>query len=93
VFAYVVGQRTANWERAPASRFTAVCVVPPPAGIEPNSAPPKLAKPVATSSRFGLNGRSSVAANERETIKRRSQQNTDWAAATSCFKPACRRHH
>ncbi len=39
-------------DRPPAARTTAVCDVPPPAGIAPNSAPPRLAAPVATSSRF-----------------------------------------
>ena len=41
-------------DRPPAARTTAVCDVPPPAGIAPNSAPPRLAAPVATSSRFAL---------------------------------------
>ena len=56
----------ASWERAPASRFTAVCEVPPPAGMEPNSAPPALAKPVATSFAVpAFNACSPVAANAR----------------------------
>ena len=43
---------SASWVRAPASRFTAVWVVPPPPGMAPRNAPPALAKPVASSSRF-----------------------------------------
>lgn len=42
----------AVWERPPACRTTAVCEVPPPAGMAPNSAPPRLAAPVAISSRL-----------------------------------------
>ena len=45
----------AFWDRPPAVRTTAVCEVPPPAGVAPRSAP-ILAAPVATSSRFGLIG-------------------------------------
>ena len=43
-------------DRPPAARTTAVCEVPPPAGIAPNSAPPRLAAPVARSSRFARIG-------------------------------------
>ena len=39
-------------DRPPAARTTAVCEVPPPAGIAPSNAPPRLAAPVATNSRF-----------------------------------------
>ena len=52
-------------DRPPAARTTAVCDVPPPAGIAPNSAPPRLAAPVATSSRFALIGGSSGRAKAR----------------------------
>ncbi len=47
--------------RAPVSRFTAVCDVPPPAGIEPNSAPPTLATPVANNSTLARGSGSSGA--------------------------------
>ena len=40
----------------PTERTTAVCEVPPPAGIAPSSAPPRLAAPVAISSRFASIG-------------------------------------
>ena len=43
-------------DRPPAARTTAVCEVPPPAGIAPKSAPPRLAAPVASSSRFARIG-------------------------------------
>ena len=49
----------------PAARTTAVCEVPPPAGIEPSSAPPRLAAPLATSSRFASIGGSDERANAR----------------------------
>ena len=52
-------------DRPPAARTTAVCEVPPPAGIAPNSAPPRLAAPVAISSRFALIGGSSGRAKAR----------------------------
>ena len=52
-------------DRPPAERTTAVCDVPPPAGIAPNSAPPRLAAPVATSSRLALIGGSSGRAKAR----------------------------
>ena len=45
--------RPATWVRAPARRFTAVCEVPPPAGMAPNRPPTALPRPVASSSRFG----------------------------------------
>ncbi|MNE33712.1 hypothetical protein D3C80_1273990 [compost metagenome] len=44
----------AHWLRPPTERTTAVWEVPPPAGMLPQKAPPRLASPVATSSRFGL---------------------------------------
>ena len=47
----------ASCVRAPASRFTAVCEVPPPAGIAPRNAPPAFARPVASSSRFACGAR------------------------------------
>ena len=43
-------------DRPPAARTTAVCEVPPPAGIAPRSAPPRLAAPVAISSRLASIG-------------------------------------
>ena len=49
----------------PAERTTAVCDVPPPAGIAPSRAPPRLAAPVATSSRFALTGGSAGPAKAR----------------------------
>ena len=52
-------------ERPPAARTTAVCEVPPPAGIAPNSAPPRLAAPVAISSRLALIGGSAGPAKAR----------------------------
>ncbi|MDT4854920.1 hypothetical protein FQZ97_892480 [compost metagenome] len=55
----------ASCVRAPASRFTAVCVVPPPAGMAPSKAPPMLANPVATSSRLGCGVGSSLWAKAR----------------------------
>ena len=48
-------------DRPPAARTTAVCEAPPPPGIAPNSAPPRLAAPVATSSRLASMGGSSRA--------------------------------
>ena len=39
---------SASCVRAPARRLTAVCVVPPPAGIAPKTAPPAFASPVAS---------------------------------------------
>jgi hypothetical protein len=56
---------SAAWVRAPASRLTAVCDVPPPAAIAPSSAPPALARPVASSSRFGRGAGSPLCANAR----------------------------
>ena len=56
---------SATCVRAPASRFTAVCVVPPPAGMAPRSAPPTFARPVASSSRFASGGGSPLSANAR----------------------------
>ena len=55
----------ASCVRAPAKRFTAVCDVPPPAGIEPSSAPPAFATPVASNSRFGCGMGSPDRANAR----------------------------
>ena len=52
-------------ERPPAALTTADCEVPPPAGIAPSSAPPRLAAPVATSSRLALIGGSEGFANAR----------------------------
>ena len=52
-------------ECPPTARTTAVCDVPPPAGIAPSSAPPRFAAPVATSSRFASIGVSSPRANAR----------------------------
>ena len=52
-------------DRPPAARTTAVCEVPPPAGIAPNSAPPRLAAPVAISSRLALIGGSAGPAKAR----------------------------
>ena len=49
----------------PAARTTAVCEVPPPAGIAPSSAPPRLAAPVAISSRLALIGGSAGRAKAR----------------------------
>ena len=46
-------------------RFTAVCVVPPPAGIAPSRPPPMFATPIASSSRFAPRRGSSGAANAR----------------------------
>ena len=51
--------------RPPAARTTAVCEVPPPAGMAPNNAPPRLAAPVAISSRLALIGGSPARANAR----------------------------
>ena len=42
--------------RPPTARTTAVCDVPPPAGMAPKKAPARLAAPVASSSRFGSIG-------------------------------------
>ena len=56
---------SANCVRAPALRFTAVCDVPPPAGIAPNSPPPTFASPIASSSRFARGRGSSAAENAR----------------------------
>jgi len=61
----VAATKPANCVRAPASRLTAVCVVPPPAGIAPRSAPPAFARPVASSSRLALGVGSSLSANAR----------------------------
>ena len=55
----------AGCDRPPAARTTAVCEVPPPAGMAPNSAPPRLAAPVATSSRLALIGGSTGCAKAR----------------------------
>ena len=41
-------------------RLTAVCDVPPPDGIEPRNAPTAFAAPVASSSRLGRGGGSSL---------------------------------
>ena len=43
-------------DRPPTERTTAVCEVPPPAGIAPSNAPPRLAAPVAINSRLALIG-------------------------------------
>ena len=43
--------------RPPAACTTAVCDVPPPAGIAPNRAPARFAAPVATSSAIGVDRR------------------------------------
>ena len=56
---------SAIWVHAPARRLTAVCVVPPPPGIAPRNAPPALANPVASSSRFACGVGSSFRANAR----------------------------
>ena len=50
-----------NWVRA-RQRLTAVWVVPPPPGIAPRSAPPALASPVASNSRFAFGEGSSLRA-------------------------------
>ena len=55
----------ASCDFPPAARTTAVCDVPPPAGMMPNSAPPRFAAPVASSSRFALTGGSSGRAKAR----------------------------
>ena len=55
----------ASCVRAPARRFTAVCEVPPPAGIAPRNAPPAFARPVASSSRFACGVGSPLSANAR----------------------------
>jgi hypothetical protein len=54
-----------TWLRAPAKRFTAVWLVPPPAGMAPSTAPQTFATPVASSSRFACSGGSSLRANAR----------------------------
>ena len=76
--------------RPPAARTTAVCDVPPPAGIAPNSAPPRLAAPVATSSRLASIGGSPGRANARpaaidlgEAHQRDAERARQRAAATS----------
>jgi len=51
--------------RPPAARTTAVCDVPPPDGIAPNTAPARLLAPTATSSRLASTGGSPGAANAR----------------------------
>jgi len=51
--------------RAPAWRFTAVWVVPPPAGMAPSRAPPTFASPVANNSRFAFVAGSSARAKAR----------------------------
>ena len=51
--------------RPPTARTTAVCDVPPPAGMAPKKAPAKFAAPVASSSRLGLIGGSVWMANAR----------------------------
>ena len=43
-------------DRPPAERTTAVCEVPPPAGMAPRNAPARFPAPVATSSRFASIG-------------------------------------
>jgi hypothetical protein len=53
---------SANCVRAPAWTLTAVCVVPPPAGIAPTNAPPILPSPVASSSLFARGADSSFRA-------------------------------
>jgi hypothetical protein len=45
-----------TWVRAPTMRFTAVWLMPPPAGIDPNNAPAAFAAPVASSSVLGRGG-------------------------------------
>ncbi len=55
----------ARCERPPTERTTAVCEVPPPAGIAPSNAPPRLAAPVATSSRLASTGGSCGSAKAR----------------------------
>src|SRR5215813_1327719 len=54
-----------NCVLAPARRFTAVWVVPPPPGIAPKNALPALANPVARSSRLALGGGSLLLAKAR----------------------------
>ena len=53
--------------RAPVMRLTAVWLMPPPAGIDPNNAPAAFAIPVAKSSALGRGAGSSVLANARPT--------------------------
>ena len=55
----------ASWVFAPARRLTAVCDVPPPAGIAPNRPPPTLASPRASNSRLGTGRGSCGCANAR----------------------------
>src|SRR5712675_2047102 len=55
----------AFWVRPPTERTTAVCDVPPPAGMAPKKAPEKFAAPVASNSRLGLMGGSGCLANAR----------------------------
>ena len=54
VSAAVPVTREALCEWPSAARTTAVCEVPPPAGIAPSNAPPTFANPVATNSRLAL---------------------------------------
>ena len=56
---------SANCVRAPASRFTAVCEVPPPDGMAPSIAPHAFPSPVASNSRFGRRGGSPLLAKAR----------------------------
>ena len=57
--------RDAFCVRPPTARTTAVCDVPPPAGMAPKKAPARLAAPVARSSRLALIGGSDGAAKAR----------------------------
>ena len=57
--------RDAFCVRPPTARTTAVCEVPPPAGMAPKKAPARLAAPVARSSRSALMGGSAGAAKAR----------------------------
>ena len=56
-----------TWVRAPTMRFTAVWLMPPPAGIDPNNAPAAFAAPVASSSVLGRGAGSPGATNARPT--------------------------
>ena len=53
--------------RAPARRFTAVWLVPPPPGMAPRKAPPAFASPVANNSRLACGEGSSLRAKARPT--------------------------
>ncbi|MNL43296.1 hypothetical protein D3C87_1658030 [compost metagenome] len=55
----------ARWVCPPTARTTAVCDVPPPAGMAPKNAPPRLDAPIANNSLLGRIGGSEEIAKAR----------------------------